>query len=137
MSTDLFPGYSSQHLETPAGARIFTRVSPSENDKQKPPLLLLHGFPQTHAEFHRLAPLLLPHFTLILIDLRGYGSSSPVSQSTNGSGYTKRVMGQDCLSVMDQLGYTDRFNVLGHDRGARVAYRLAFDSPERVEKGLF
>ncbi|KAL4949666.1 Alpha/Beta hydrolase protein [Aspergillus filifer] len=136
MPVDLFPGYSTQYLDTPTGARIFTRVSPvhNETDKTKPPLLLLHGFPQTHVEYHRLAPLLLPHFTLILIDLRGYGASSPVLHSENGSGYTKRLMGQDCLSIMEQLGYTDKFNVLGHDRGARVAYRLAFDAPERVEK---
>ncbi|KAL3479253.1 Alpha/Beta hydrolase protein [Aspergillus californicus] len=136
MPADLFPGYSTQYLKTPTGARIFTRVSPAHNesDKANPPLLLLHGFPQTHAEFHRLAPLLLPHFTLILVDLRGYGASPPVPQSENGSGYTKRLMGQDCLSIMDQLGFSGKFNVLGHDRGARVAYRLAFDSPERVEK---
>ncbi|KAL4934336.1 alpha/beta fold hydrolase [Aspergillus undulatus] len=113
-------------------ARIFVRVSPI---KDNPPLLLLHGFPQTHAEWHKLAPLLLPHFTLILIDLRGYGASSSVLSSTNGSGYTKRLMGQDCISVMDQLGYQGRkFAVLGHDRGARVAYRLAFDEPERISR---
>ncbi|KAL2834375.1 Alpha/Beta hydrolase protein [Aspergillus cavernicola] len=139
MSTDLFPGFSSQFITTSQGARIFVRVSQpkeKEEDSPKPPLLLIHGFPQTHIEFHKIAPLLLPHFTLILLDLRGYGASSPAPHgSNNGSGYTKRLMGQDCVSVMEQLGFGDeKFAVVGHDRGARVAYRLAFDSPERVSK---
>ncbi|RDW90041.1 alpha/beta fold hydrolase [Aspergillus mulundensis] len=133
---DLFPNFTTHTLPTPHGTTIFARVSP---DKSKPPLLLLHGFPQTHAEWHKLAPLLTPHFTLILLDLRGYGASS-IPQSSNGSAYTKRLMGQDCLSVMEQLGYsssnnsTKKFSIIGHDRGARVAYRLAFDAPERLEK---
>ncbi|KAL4774492.1 Alpha/Beta hydrolase protein [Aspergillus nidulans var. acristatus] len=131
MSSDLFPGFSSQYVTTTHGARIFVRVSPTQD---KPPLLLVHGFPQTHAEWHKLTPLLTPHFTVVLVDLRGYGASS-IPASANGSGYTKRLMGQDCLSVMDQLGYANqRFAVVGHDRGARVAYRLAFDNPERLSK---
>ncbi|KAL4909729.1 hypothetical protein BDW74DRAFT_186233 [Aspergillus multicolor] len=132
---DLFPDYTTHTLSTPHGATIHARVSP---DTSKPPLLLVHGFPQTHAEWHKLAPLLAPHFTLILLDLRGYGASS-IPASENGSGYTKRIMGQDCLSVMEQLGYSTsdgakKFSIIGHDRGARVAYRLAFDNPERLEK---
>ncbi len=138
MPTDYFPNFSSQYITTSLGARLFVRTSAPKSPTSKPPLLLLHGFPQTHIEFHRIAPSLLPHFTLILLDLRGYGASSPVLSSTNGSGYTKRLMGQDCLSVMEQLGYNDspdeKFAVLGHDRGARVAYRLAFDNPERISK---
>ncbi|KAL4787451.1 Alpha/Beta hydrolase protein [Aspergillus varians] len=130
-NTDLFPGFTSHHLPTPDGTTIFVRTSNSKSATSKPPLLLLHGYPQTHIEFHKLAPLLTPHFTLILPDLRGYGASSPAPHSTNGSGYTKRLMAQDCVSVMSQLGYT-KFAVAGHDRGARVAYRLAFDHPSRV-----
>lgn len=132
MSSDLFPGFSSQFITTSLGARIFVRVS--QPKESKPPLLLLHGFPQTHAEFHKIAPLLAPHFTLILLDLRGYGASSS-PHSTNGSGYSKRLMGQDCVSVMEQLGFSDqKISIVGHDRGARVAYRLAFDMPERLDK---
>ena len=131
MSSDLFPGFSSQHITTTSGARIFVRTSLP--NKAKPPILLLHGFPQTHIEWHKLTPLLTPHFTVVLLDLRGYGASSSIPDSVNGSGYTKRLMGQDCVSVMEQLGFK-KFTVVGHDRGARVAYRLAFDSPERLEK---
>ena len=130
MSSDLFPGFSSQFITTSSYARIFVRVSES---RDKEPLLLVHGFPQTHIEFHKIIPYLLPHFTIVLLDLRGYGASSSVPHSSNGSGYTKRLMGQDCVSVMEQLGY-DKFSIVGHDRGARVAYRLAFDTPERLNK---
>ncbi|KAL2843936.1 Alpha/Beta hydrolase protein [Aspergillus pseudoustus] len=134
MSTDLFPGFTTHHIPTPCAATIFTRVSPA-TDKPKPPLLLIHGFPQTHIEWHKLAPLLIDNFTLILVDLRGYGASSLAHKSTNGSGYTKRMMAQDCIAVMDAVGYErKKFHVVGHDRGARVAYRLAYDFPERVDK---
>jgi haloacetate dehalogenase len=130
MAVDLFPDFSSEYITTALGARIFVRVSPN---KGKPPALLLHGFPQTHMEWHRVVPLLLPHYTVVLLDLRGYGASESIADSVNGSGYTKRLMAQDCVSVMDQLGYT-KFTVIGHDRGARVTYRLAFDQPEKLEK---
>lgn len=130
MAVDLFPEFSSEYITTALGARIFVRVSPN---KGKPPALLLHGFPQTHMEWHRVVPLLLPHYTVVLLDLRGYGASESIADSVNGSGYTKRLMAQDCVSVMDQLGYT-KFTVIGHDRGARVTYRLAFDQPEKLEK---
>ncbi|KAL3445276.1 Alpha/Beta hydrolase protein [Aspergillus insuetus] len=138
MSTDLdhtlFPGFTTHHIPTPSGTTIFTLTSP-KTTPPKPPLLLIHGFPQTHIQWHRLAPLLLPHFTLILVDLRGYGSSSLVPASENGSGYTKRLMAQDCIAAVDALGYADqKINVVGHDRGGRVAYRLTLDFPERVEK---
>ena len=133
MSSDLFPGFSSQFITTSLDARIFVRVSPLKNTK--PPLLLLHGFPQTHVEFHKITPFLLPYFTIVLLDLRGYGASFPVPHSFNGSGYSKRLMGQDCISVMEQLGFGgEKFTIVGHDRGARVAYRLAFDMPEKLHK---
>jgi len=101
MPSDLFAGFSSQFIATSLGARIFVRVS--EPKGTKPPLLLLHGFPQTHVEFHKITFFLLPHFIIVLLDLRGYGASS-VPHSSNGSGYSKRLMGQDCASVMEQLG---------------------------------
>ncbi|KAJ3534568.1 hypothetical protein NM208_g3179 [Fusarium decemcellulare] len=128
MAPDLLPGFTRQFIKTPE-ASIFVRT---KVDPNKPPLLLLHGFPQTHVEFHPIIPSLLPHFSIVLLDLRGYGASSTVP-STNGSGYSKRLMAQDCVSVMSQLGY-DKFTVVGHDRGARVAYRLAFDQPQVLEK---
>lgn len=130
MATDLFPGFTRQTIHIPDGPSLFARVS--GDDKTKPPLLLLHGFPQTHVEYHKIAPRLRPHFTLVLLDLRGYGASSCVA-SSNGSGYSKRLMARDCVAAMAQLGF-GRFGVLGHDRGARVAYRLAFDAPASVER---
>ncbi|KAH0165928.1 hypothetical protein KCU67_g4525, partial [Aureobasidium melanogenum] len=129
MSSDLFPGYSRSSVQVSGTVSIFTRLSP---DTSKSPLLLLHGFPQTHVEFHKIAPELARHFTLILMDLRGYGESSIVS-STGGSGMSKRIMAEDCIAVMKHFGY-DKFSVLGHDRGARVAYRLAFDAPQHLDK---
>ncbi|KAI1031311.1 hypothetical protein LB504_000117 [Fusarium proliferatum] len=129
MTSDLFPGFTRQFIETSDGVSIFvrTKIYPG-----KPPLLLLHGFPQTHVEYHRVIISLLPHFSIILLDLRGYGESATVP-STNGSGYSKRLMANDCISVMSQLGY-NKFLLVGHDRGARVAYRLAFDHPDAVSK---
>ncbi|KAG4293560.1 hypothetical protein FPRO06_00145 [Fusarium proliferatum] len=129
MAYEPFPGFTSQFIETSDGVSIFVRT---KIDPGKPPLLLLHGFPQTHVEYHRIVPSLLPHFSIILLDLRGYGQSATVP-STSGSGYSKRLMANDCISVMSQLGFK-KFLLIGHDRGARVAYRLAFDHPEAVAK---
>ena len=98
-----------------------------------PPLLLLHGHPQTHAIWHRVAPELGQHFSLILADLRGYGDSSKPKGDSDHQNYSKRVMAQDMVHVMDVLGY-EKFAVLAHDRGARVAHRLALDHPNRVTK---
>lgn len=99
-----------------------------------PPLLLLHGYPQTHRMWHLVAPWLARHFHLICPDLRGYGDSAkPPSEATHAN-YAKRVMAQDMVEVMRQLGYTD-FLAAGHDRGARVAHRMALDHPETV-RGL-
>ncbi len=123
---DFFPGFATRLVAAPAGS-IFTRIGGSG-----PPLLLLHGFPQTHIEWRRIAPALAEKFTLILMDLRGYGASS-VPRSENGAAYAKREMAKDAIAVMAALDY-ERFAVIGHDRGARVAYRLALDAPDRVEK---
>ena len=123
---DLFPQFKSHYVPTAAG-RIFARTGGSG-----PPLVLLHGFPQSLALWHAVAPALSRDFSLVLMDLRGYGwSSAPRSQA--GAGYSKRVMGEDVIAVMDHLGIA-QFALCGHDRGARVGYRLALDHPGRIGK---
>jgi haloacetate dehalogenase len=98
-----------------------------------PPLLLLHGHPQTHAMWHLVAPGLARHFTVVWMDLRGYGDSGRPHDDATHDVYSKREMALDALAVMRQLGHS-RFQVLAHDRGARVAHRLAADHPEAVER---
>jgi haloacetate dehalogenase len=98
-----------------------------------PPVLLLHGYPQTHAMWHRLAPLLAERFTVICTDLRGYGDSAKPRSDASHEAYSKRTMAREQLEVMRQLGH-DRFAVVGHDRGARVARRLALDHPDAVSQ---
>jgi haloacetate dehalogenase len=98
---------------------------------QGPPLLLLHGYPQTHAMWHRVAPRLAADFTVVAADLRGYGDSDRPKSDPDHRAYAKRTMAADMVAVMHALGF-DRFGVAGHDRGGRVAYRLALDHPERV-----
>ena len=97
------------------------------------PLLLLHGYPQTHVIWHELAPLLTDHFHLICADLRGYGDSSKPPSTADHYPYSKRAMAQDMVEVMAELGY-DNFYVAGHDRGARVTHRMALDYPDKVQK---
>ncbi|MFI5930594.1 alpha/beta fold hydrolase [Actinoplanes sp. NPDC051494] len=96
-----------------------------------PPLLLLHGYPQTHLIWHEVAPLLLDRHTVVLTDLRGYGDSDKPASGPGDPQYAKRTMAADQLAVMAALGF-DRFAVAGHDRGARVAHRLALDAPGAV-----
>ncbi len=96
-----------------------------------PPLLLLHGYPQTHITWRLVAPLLARHFTLVMPDLRGYGESRGPKPDPDNRAYDKRSMAGDMLAVMARLGH-DRFFLAGHDRGGRVAYRLALDNPETV-----
>jgi haloacetate dehalogenase len=98
-----------------------------------PPLLLLHGNPQTHAMWHKLAPVLAQRFTVICPDLTGYGFSTKPPVSDDHAAYTKRAMAADMRALMQGLGFA-RFAVVSHDRGARVAHRLALDAPEAVEK---
>jgi haloacetate dehalogenase len=98
-----------------------------------PPLLLLHGNPLTHVHWHLVAPRLAEEFTVVAADLRGYGDSSKPRGREDHSNYTFRRMGQDQVDVMRALGF-DRFFVAGHDRGARTAYRMALDHPDRVLK---
>ncbi|MGF1479124.1 MAG: alpha/beta fold hydrolase [Cyanophyceae cyanobacterium] len=98
-----------------------------------PPVLLLHGYPQTYVMWHKIAPRLAAEFTVVATDLRGYGDSDKPSAQADHSNYSKRAMAQDQIEVMTQLGYSD-FYLVGHDRGARVAHRLTLDRPERVKK---
>lgn len=96
-----------------------------------PPLLLLHGFPQTSLMWRNVAPLLARTFSVICADLRGYGQSGCPASAADHTPYSKRTMALDMVSVMERLGFS-RFSVAGHDRGGRVAYRMALDHPERV-----
>jgi haloacetate dehalogenase len=98
-----------------------------------PPLLMLHGFPQTHATWHRVAQCLAPHFTLVLPDLRGYGASTKPVDAPEHANHSKRAMAVDMVALMSQLGH-ERFAVVGHDRGGRVAHRMALDHPAAVER---
>lgn len=100
---------------------------------QGPPLLLLHGYPQTHVMWHQVAPLLSQSFTVICSDLRGYGDSDKPPSDPEHLNYSKRATAQDQVEVMAALGF-ERFSVAGHDRGGRVVHRLLLDHPERVEK---
>lgn len=102
---------------------------------QGAPLLLLHGHPQTHAMWHRVAPQLAQRFEVVLMDLRGYGDSGRPAAGEQSVAYSKREMAGDALHVMRELGHA-RFQVLAHDRGARVAHRLALDHPQAVERML-
>jgi len=111
-----------------AGAEIFVRTG-----GEGPPLLLLHGYPQTHVMWHRLAPVLARHFRLVIADLRGYGRSSMPKNDRDNRAYSKRAMAADMVAVMAALDF-DRFAVAGHDRGARVGYRMALDTPTAVER---
>src|SRR3954453_9611112 len=97
------------------------------------PLLLLHGHPQTHVCWHKIAPRLAQHFTVVAADLRGYGGSSKPETTPDHEPYSKRAMARDQIAVMQNFGF-ERFSVVGHDRGGRCAYRMALDHPEWVEK---
>lgn len=98
-----------------------------------PPLLLLHGFPETHLMWRDVAPRLTDAFTVVCADLRGYGRSGCPASDQEHAPYAKRAMARDLVVAMERLGH-DRFAVAGHDRGGRVAYRLALDHPDRVER---
>jgi haloacetate dehalogenase len=126
-----FDDFETRNFEV-AGACIHARVSPGLAEGRNA-LLLLHGFPQSHVMWHRVAQLLHREFFLVMPDLRGYGDSSKPASSPDHASYSKRAMAQDVLEVMTQLGIT-RFGVCGHDRGARVAHRLALDHPLPVER---
>jgi haloacetate dehalogenase len=123
---NFFPNFAEYNI--PVGENVwYARIGGSG-----PPLILLHGYPQNHAMWRDVAPGLCERFTTIVPDLRGYGRSS-VPPSTKGTAYAKRVMSDDIVALMRGLGHR-RFRIAGHDRGGRVAYRLALDHPECVEK---
>jgi haloacetate dehalogenase len=123
---DLFPGFSSRHVAV-HGATIHARIG-----GEGPPLALLHGYPQSHLMWRKVAPELARRFTVVAPDLRGYGHSS-APESSAGAAYSKRVMADDIVSLMRNLGFP-HFSIAGHDRGGRVAYRLALDHANTVEK---
>lgn len=123
--TDLLPEFSRRVVDAD-GVRIHTRVA-----GEGPPVLLLHGYPQTHLIWHHVAPLLAAGHTVVLTDLRGYGDSDKPPSDPGHAAYSKRSMARDQLLVMRELGF-DRFAVVGHDRGARVGHRLALDHPHAV-----
>ena len=127
MQPELFPGFTTHRIQT-SGAEIRCVVGGAG-----PPLLLLHGYPQTHAMWHQVAPSLAHRFTVVCADLRGYGDSSkPVSDATHAA-YSKRALAQDMVDLMRDLGHA-KFLLAGHDRGGRVAHRLCLDHPDVVER---
>ena len=127
MATELFPGFADVMIDGD-GAAIHCRIG-----GQGPAVLFLHGFPETHATWHRVAGAMAQRFTCVFADLRGYGASSVPAAGPGGIGYSKRAMASDMVAVMARLGHT-RFAVVGHDRGARVAYRMALDHGAAVER---
>lgn len=126
--SELFPGFEHRHIEVGNDMHIAASIGGSG-----PPLLLLHGHPQTRAIWHRVAPALSKRYTVIATDIRGYGDTSKPSGDADYVNYSKRVMAQDQLTLMQRLGF-ESFCVLAHDRGARVAHRLGLDHPQAVER---
>lgn len=128
----MFDNFESFTITTKSNPDVtINGLKSGDASSSKPALLLLHGFPQTLHIWHRVAPRILDKYTLILIDIRGYGKSS---KPEGVSAYAKSAMARDCIDVMDALGHTDSFFVCAHDRGARVAHKLAVDYPDRVRK---
>ena len=125
MTSDLFPSFKPHRIRT-SGAEIHCVVGGSG-----PPLLLLHGYPQTHAMWHKIAPRLAERYTVVCSDLRGYGDSAKPDGGERSLNYSKRAMAADQVEVMRALGFA-RFRLAGHDRGGRVAHRLVLDHPDAV-----
>jgi haloacetate dehalogenase len=121
----MLDGFTEQRIAT-GDAELFVRIG-----GQGPPLVCLHGYPQTHLTWRHVAPALAERYTVVLPDLRGYGASEIPPSDAAHLNYSKRTMARDIIALMAHLGY-DRFFLAGHDRGGRVAYRLALDAPERV-----
>jgi haloacetate dehalogenase len=124
----MFEGFSRQRIRVAADVEINTRIGGSG-----PPLLLLHGYPQTHVIWHKLAPRLAKWFTVVATDLRGYGDSAKPEGGPQHANYSFRAMARDQVTAMKALGFT-QFFAAGHDRGARVLHRLALDAPDRLHK---
>src|SRR3954468_3872027 len=121
----LFAGFRAHSLPTPRG----TVHAAIKGDG--PPLLLLHGFPQTHLMWHAVAPGLAERFTVVAVDLPGYGASFRPRVSEDHASHSKRALAGDLVAAMTAQGF-ERWAVVGHDRGARVSYRMALDHPARV-----
>jgi haloacetate dehalogenase len=124
---DFFPGFKQISIKT-SGATINGVMGGSG-----PPLLLLHGYPQSHLEWHKISPMLTKNYTVVATDLRGYGDSSIPEDGINHFGYSKRATAQDQVEVMEQLGFKS-FSLAAHERGARVGHRMALDHPTKVQK---
>jgi haloacetate dehalogenase len=124
-----FDGFDAKEYEV-NNTRIFARTGGRVGG---PPLLLLHGFPQTHAIWHRVALALKDHFFLVMPDLRGYGDSAKPADDAEHASHSKRVMAADMVALMASVGHA-QFGLVGHDRGGRVAHRLALDHPQAVSK---
>ena len=124
---EFFKGFKHEQIKT-TGATINTVYG-----GKGPPVLLLHGIPQTHVLWRKVAPLLAQDFFLVMTDLRGYGDSSKPPEGENHIAYSKRAMAQDQVEVMQHLGF-QKFALVGHDRGGRVAHRMALDHPDRLTK---
>ena len=123
----MFEGFETEEVDTSEAVIHLRRGGAG------PPVLLLHGYPQTHVMWHLVAPLLARDFTVVAPDLRGYGDSSKPPTTPDHEPYSKRAWARDQVAVMAHLGF-ERFAVVGHDRGARCGYRLALDHPDRVER---
>jgi haloacetate dehalogenase len=123
----LFPGFEPRWFDV--GDVVIHGVMGGSG----PPLLLLHGYPQTHVMWHRIAGQLAQHFTVVATDLRGYGRSGKPDGPPDHSAYSKRAMAEDQVRVMGSLGF-ERFRVVGHDRGGRVAHRMVLDHEGRIER---
>lgn len=123
----LFPGFKVAKVQT-SGATIHV-----VSGGQGPPVLLLHGAPQSHATWYKIAPDLAKDYTLVIADLRGYGDSSKPEGGKNHENYSKRAMALDGVEVMKTFGF-EKFAVVGHDRGGRVGHRMALDHPDQVSK---
>ncbi|KAL7922755.1 alpha/beta-hydrolase [Trichoderma austrokoningii] len=135
--TALFPpSFTPFTVQTQSDPPIsINGIQSSDSSSSLPPLLLLHGYPESHIMWHLIAPQLTSHYSLVLMDLRGYGASSKPANNTEL--YAKSHMAQDCIAVMDSLGFANQpFYVCAHDRGARVAHKLLVDHPARVRKAI-
>src|ERR1700720_4189646 len=124
---DFFAGFKREQIKT-TGATINV-----VHGGKGSPVLLMHGIPETHLLWRKVAPVLSQNFTLVITDLRGYGDSSKPPGGADHFGYSKRAMAQDQVEVMQHLGFP-KFAVVGHDRGGRAAHRLALDHPDALTK---
>lgn len=126
----MFDGFSIQRVSLDSGITINLRIGGTG-----PPVLLLHGYPQTHVMWHKIAPSLADAYTVVAADLRGYGDSTKPDGGDNHANYCFRTMAEDQVGLMAQLGFSHFFAV-GHDRGARVLHRMALDHPNRIDKAV-